>query len=207
MDEENARITGFIPINAATAVVNVKPKDTLSQKILTESEVLLMIASEPCPRNKLMLKVLYYAGLLVSELCGLSGRDLTSNGDSGQLLMYGKGGTTRIVLLAKPIYLKLLNSREGATATEPIFRSRKGANNGRLHRLTVTNLVKTAAVRVGISEKASAHWLRHCHASHSLNRGSSIHLVSQTLGPSSVATASKYLHAKPNDSSGLYLPI
>ncbi|MEZ2224645.1 MAG: hypothetical protein ACBR50_00005 [Microcoleus sp.] len=30
-------------------------------------------------------------------------------------------------------------------------------------------------------------------------------LLSQTLGHASVATTSKYLHAKPNDSSGLYL--
>ncbi|MBD0311771.1 MAG: site-specific integrase [Microcoleus sp. T3-bin5] len=56
-----------------------------------------------------------------------------------------------------------------------------------------------------MSEKTSAHWLRHCHASHALNRGAPIHLLSQTLGHASVATTSKYLHAKPNDSSGLYL--
>jgi hypothetical protein len=64
---------------------------------------------------------------------------------------------------------------------------------------------KEAAKRAGISEKTSAHWLRHCHASHDLNRETPIHLLSQTLGHASVATTSKYLHAKPNDSSGLYL--
>ena len=64
---------------------------------------------------------------------------------------------------------------------------------------------KEAAKRAGISEKTGAYWLRHCHASHALNRGAPIHLLSQTLGHASVATTSKYLHAKPNDSSGLYL--
>jgi len=79
------------------------------------------------------------------------------------------------------------------------------SDSGRLHRVSVTHLVKEVAIRAGISEKTSTHWLRHCHASHALNRGAPIHLLSQTLGHASVATTSKYLHAKPNDSSGLYL--
>ena len=73
-----AHRTGLIPVNA-TAVVTPKPKDTLSQKILSELEVLTMIALEPCDRNKLILKTFYYAGLRVSELCDLSSEDLTPN--------------------------------------------------------------------------------------------------------------------------------
>ncbi|MEG4596067.1 tyrosine-type recombinase/integrase [Microcoleus sp. F8_C2] len=119
--------------------------------------------------------------------------------------MYGKGGKTRAVLLPSSLYLALLNSRGMRGMRSPIFRSRKATNYGRLHRVSVTHLVKEAAKRAGISEKTSAHWLRHCHASHALNRGAPIHLLSQTLGHASVATTSKYLHAKPNDSSGLYL--
>jgi integrase/recombinase XerD len=200
-----AHRTGLIPVNAAAAVVTPKPKDTLSQKILSELEVLTMIALEPCDRNKLILKTFYYAGLRVSELCGLNWEDLTPNGESGQLLIYGKGGKTRVVLLPASLYREILKSREDAGNSEPIFRSRKTTNGGRLHRISVTHLVKEAAKRAGISEKTSAHWLRHCHASHALNRGAPIHLLSQTLGHASVATTSKYLHAKPNDSSGLYL--
>src|SRR4028119_1802025 len=46
-----AHRTGLIPVNAAAAVVTPKPKDTLSQKILSELEVLTMIALEPCVRK------------------------------------------------------------------------------------------------------------------------------------------------------------
>jgi integrase/recombinase XerD len=200
-----AHRTGLIPVNAAAAVVTPKPKDTLSQKILSELEVLTMIALERCVRNKLILKTFYYVGLRASELCDLNWEDLTPNGESGQLLIYGKGGKTRVVLLPKTLYIEIVNSRGDAGNSEPIFRSRKATNGGRLHRVSVTHLVKEAAKRAGISEKTSAHWLRHCHASHALNRGAPIHLLSQTLGHASVATTSKYLHAKPNDSSGLYL--
>src|SRR4028118_669858 len=200
-----AHRTGLIPVNAAAALTTPKPKDTLSQKILSELEVMMMIALEPCDRNKLILKTFYYAGLRVSELCGLNWEDLTPNGESGQLLIYGKGGKTRVVLLPASLYRDILNSRSSGGNSEPIFRSRKITNGGRLHRVSATHLVKEAAKRAGISEKTSAHWLRHCHASHALNRGAPIHLLSQTLGHASVATTSKYLHAKPNDSSGLYL--
>jgi integrase/recombinase XerD len=200
-----AHRTGLIPVNAATALTTPKPKDTLSQKILSELEVMMMIALEPCDRNKLILKTFYYAGLRASELCDLNWEDLTPNGENGQLLIYGKGDKTRVVLLPKTLYMEIVNSREDAGNSEPIFRSRKATNGGRLHRGSVTHLVKEAAKRAGISEKTSAHWLRHCHASHALDRGAPIHLVSQSLGHASVATTSKYLHAKPNDSSGLYL--
>ena len=200
-----AQKTGLISINAAVALSAPKAKDSLSQKILTESDILILIARESNPRNKMLLKVLYYAGLRVSELCGLNWSDLSANGDSGQLLIFGKGGKTRVVLLPKNLYQELVSGRGDAGDNEPIFISRKTTNGGRLHRATVTQLVKDAAINAGLSEKASAHWLRHCHASHSLNRGAPIHLLAATLGHSSIATTTKYLHAKPNDSSALYL--
>jgi len=53
----------------------------------------------------------------------------------------------------------------------------------------------------------SAHWLRHAHASHALDRGAPIHLVQATLGHASVATTGRYLHARPNDSSSRYLAV
>ncbi|MDI9636220.1 integrase, partial [Geitlerinema splendidum] len=63
---------GAIPFNVAMPVKAPKSKDCLSQRILSESQVLTMIALESNPRNKLILKTLYYAGLRVSELCNLT---------------------------------------------------------------------------------------------------------------------------------------
>ncbi|MBP5977846.1 site-specific integrase [Brasilonema sp. CT11] len=53
--------------------------------------------------------------------------------------------------------------------------------------------------------KVSPHWLRHSHASHGLDTGSPPQLVQQTLDHASLETTSKYAHAKPNDSSSLYV--
>ena len=71
----------------------------------------------------------------------------------------------------------------------------------------IHRIVKAAAERTGLSASVSAHWLRHAHASHGLERGAPIHLVQATLGHSSVATTGRYLHARPSDSSARYLGV
>ncbi len=72
-------------------------------------------------------------------------------------------------------------------------------------------LVRAAAARVGLPAGkggVSPHWLRHAHATHALEHGHApIHLVQATLGHASVATTSKYLHARPTDSSARYLGL
>jgi hypothetical protein len=65
--------------------------------------------------------------------------------------------------------------------------------------------LRRAAQRAGVTEAVSPHWLRHAHASHALDHGAPIHLVQATLGHSSVATASRYLHARPGDSSARFV--
>ncbi len=69
-----------------------------------------------------------------------------------------------------------------------------------------------AVISVGIigpdlPASVSAHWLRHAHASHSLERGAPIHLVQATLGHASIATTGRYLHARPSDTSARYLGV
>ena len=67
------------------------------------------------------------------------------------------------------------------------------------------------APRVGLrvgKGGVSPHWVRHAHATHALEHGHApIHLVQATLGHASVATTSKYLHARPTDSSARYLGV
>ena len=86
-----------------------------------------------------------------------------------------------------------------------MFVSRSGKP---LNRSRINVIVAQAASKAGLpqADQVSPHWLRHAHATHSLERGAGIHLVAETLGHSSVAVTGRYLHARPNDSSSLYLP-
>lgn len=196
---------GVLSANVGAAASLPKAKDTLTERILTELEVQMMIAKETLPRNRAMLRLLYGVGLRVSELCALKWRDLTRRGDTGQATVFGKGGKTRVVLLPATIWQELKALRGNALVNAPVFSSRK--QGGHLTRSQVMRIVQAAAKRAGIDAKVSPHWLRHAHASHSLDRGAPIHLVQQTLGHSSVATTSRYLHARPQDTSARFLPL
>ena len=69
----------------------------------------------------------------------------------------------------------------------------------------INQLIKAAAKRAKVNPEASAHWFRHAHASHAIDNGAPITLVSQTLGHADLKTTSVYAHARPNESSSRYL--
>jgi integrase len=53
----------------------------------------------------------------------------------------------------------------------------------------------------------SPHFLRHSRGTHALRRGADLATVRDTLGHESIATTSRYLHARPEKSSGDYLAL
>ena len=109
-----------------------------------------------------------------------------------------------MVVVSAETWRELVALRGDAGADDPVFRSQKG---GALSRQQAWQIVKTAAARAGLPENLSPHWLRHAHASHAMDRGAPIALVQATLGHASVQTTGRYLHARPEESSGRYLPV
>lgn len=196
---------GMTPVNVGAAMSLNKTPDTLNERLLTESEVARLIGRELNLRNRGILQLLYAAGLRVSELCALKWKNLAPRGDSGQVTVLGKGSKTRSVLLPKSVWDNLMQLRGNAADSDPVFCSRKG--KGHLDRKTINKIIAAAAKRAGLDAKVSPHWLRHAHATHSLERGANIGLVQQTLGHANVSTTSRYLHARPSDSSSMYLSL
>ncbi len=195
---------GYLPFDVARPLQLPALKDQLAERILDETDVLRMIALERQPRNRAILLTLYAGGFRVSEVSSLKWSDLQVRDAAGQITVFGKGGKTRTVLVPQSVWLALVSLRGDAADGDPVFRSRKG---GHLHESQLWRIVRKASERAGIDKDVSCHWLRHAHASHALDRGAPIHLVQATLGHSSVATTGRYLHARPNDSSGNYLPV
>ena len=200
-----ARELGILQSNLGKLVQVPKVKDTLAEKILLPEQVEKMISMEKSKRNRILLKLLYAAGLRASEICSLTWRDLKSREEGGQITIFGKGGKTRAIVLGKNLWRELLSLRGGYSASDPVFRSRSAINGTyHLNRKQIYRIVKAAANRAGIEGDVSPHWLRHSHASHSLSKGAPINLVRDTLGHSSIAVTEKYLHVMPNESSALY---
>jgi integrase/recombinase XerD len=196
---------GYLRFNVAAALKSPKVKSELAARILTESEVMEMIYKTVKPRDQVLIRLLYASAGRISEVAGLTWADVQPNGDSGQVTLFGKGGKTRAVKLSKATWQALQSLRPMiGDGSDPVFVSQKG---GRLDETMIHRIVKASAVRAGIQGNVSAHWLRHSHASHALDRGANIALVRDTLGHSSLAVTSRYTHAKPNESSALHLAV
>ena len=101
-----------------------------------------------------------------------------ANASLGALLIWRSG-----------LFLYPDKSLHGANPDAPVFRSR---TSKALDRSRVLRIVQEAAKRAGVEGDVSPHWLRHAHATHSLERGAPIHLLQATLGHASVATTSRY---------------
>ncbi len=141
-------------------------------------------------RDRLILELLYGSGLRVSELIDLNWENIET--DQRMIRVLGKGSKERLVPFG-PSVKKLLEdwsllSKEGTVG--PLFVSEKGAE--RLTVRTVHRLVQRAALRVGIYG-VSPHTLRHCFATHLLERGAPLRVVQELLGHESIAATQRYL--------------
>ncbi len=189
-----------------------------ARRILSEPDTFVLLRSAESERDALLLEVGYYGGLRVSELVCLTWSHLLDREDGKMQIagLVGKGGKEREVLLPADLANRLREFRLGADESEPVFRGRastqrtaKDRPEGAMSARAVAQIIKRTAKRAtlpkGIQERVSPHWLRHAHASHALDNKAPISLVQQTLGHGSLKTTSIYAHAKPGDSSALYL--
>jgi integrase/recombinase XerD len=182
-----------------------KVKVTIAERILSEAQVMLILAHTDKPRDYALLRLLYATGCRVSELCALRWRDVQASVQGrGQVTFFGKGQRTRNVVFSAATWQLVSTLRGAASANDFVFQSRTGK---KLYRSQVARILRTACEGAGIVAKVSPHWFRHSHASHALERGTPINLVQTTLGHASIATTGIYLHVRPQASSALYLAV
>ena len=205
---------GYLLYNVGAAISGPKVPNRLAERILPEEQLQRIIALETDLRNHALLRLFYVSAGRVSEVAILRWRSLQarlSDGreERGQVTLQGKGEKVRSVLLT-PSTWKVLQALQRSeeeqgfgSSDDPVFRSQ--VTDGPLSRSQLWKIVRKAARAAGVTENVSPHWFRHAHASHALDRGAPAHLVQQTLGHESLATTSRYTHARPDDSSGSYL--
>jgi len=194
---------GYLQFNAGAVIKAHAEARSVAQRIVSEVEIGLLVRAAPSRRDRILIEVGYAGGLRVSELVSLTWSDVIErDGGRVQLSVLGKGHKRREVLLPEVVARSLLSLRGDAGANDPVFASPRG---GHLTERAVNYMLKRAATNGGINPKLSAHWLRHAHASHAIDRGAALPVVQSTLGHGNIAVTSGYLHARPGDSSGLHL--
>jgi integrase/recombinase XerD len=193
-----------MPRNVGAAVERVRPDNRLAERIMSEAEVLRIFDREENPRNLAMLRVMYGGGLRISELCGLKWKDVVWRDDAALVTVLGKGSKVRTVLIYGAARAALAAIAPADADPEAFMFS---TVHGKMSRIYAVELVRKAAERAGIKRPVSCHWFRHAFATHALEHGAPLPLVSATLGHSNLSTTGRYLHARPNESAGKYLSI
>ena len=155
-------------------------------------------------RDRAMLELLYGSGLRVSELVGLSLKDV--NVDLQVLRVWGKGRKERIVpfgdkagqALAKYLVRREEFLRGGRTkesgqrnSAGPLFLNRSG---GRLTARSVARRLDGYVRGLRLPREASPHALRHSFATHLLDSGADLRTIQELLGHASLASTQRYTH-------------
>lgn len=151
-------------------------------------------------RDRVIVELLYGAGLRVGELCGLDVARVDVAERSARVL--GKGRKERIVPFGAPaadaltawlaLRPRLLERAGVAAADQPALLL--GARGGRLDPRIVRRVLDARTLAAGSHRSIHPHGLRHSYATHLLDGGADIREVQELLGHAQLSTTQRYTH-------------
>lgn len=159
--------------------------------VLEKEEIINLINSIENKKHLLMIKILYSAGLRVSELVHLKVGDLDLINNYGWVRK-GKGNKDRLFIIADSLKQEITEYIAGNKHDHDsfVFKSYKGCMSPR----TIQEIIKKAAKKSKINKKVHPHTLRHSYATHLIENGYDLVSVQSLLGHNSAETTRKYLH-------------
>ncbi|MBE3581570.1 MAG: tyrosine recombinase XerC [Thermoanaerobacteraceae bacterium] len=153
-------------------------------------------------RDRAILETLYASGVRVGELVNLDLDDLDLKG--GHLRVMGKGRRERLAPLgaaaraALEEYLRSarpLLERKGRRPERALFLNYRG---GRLSSRGIRERLEHYVRKASLSAGISPHTLRHCFATHMLERGADLRAVQELLGHARLSSTQVYTHVNPH---------
>lgn len=178
-------------------------------KVLSVSEVDLLLSQDLPLLEKSMLELLYATGLRVSELANLKIQNI--NQKHAYVKCFGKGSKERIVpmgKIAKEILGQYLEKRNNIL-------TEKNQNNDflfinddgkKVSRQEIYKIIRDLGQKV-LNKHITPHTLRHSFATHMLENGADLRVVQELLGHSDVATTQLYTHVSKKRLKEVYFSI
>lgn len=158
--------------------------------VLSQDEIQRMLDVCENKKHKVILLLLYSAGLRSNELINLK----WSHIDRSRMIINvvdGKGGKDRQIMLDEKL-IPVLESywREYKTKTYVLA----GQSSDKYSKTSVLQVVKQLAEKAKIKKKVWSHLIRHCFGTHLAEAGIDINLIQRLMGHKSPKTTSIYLH-------------
>lgn len=145
-------------------------------------------------RDRAIMEMFFSTGLRVSELCALD-TDLDLSRD--ELSVRGKGDKVRVVFLsptAKTSVSAYLKARKDMSEALFVRHSTGKKIPSRLTPRSIENIIKSCAIKAGITKKVTPHVIRHSFATDLLENGADLRSVQALLGHANIATTQIYTH-------------
>ncbi|MCR4327315.1 MAG: tyrosine-type recombinase/integrase [Nanoarchaeota archaeon] len=173
--------------------------------VLTKKEVVTLFESLSTKKSRLMVSLMYGAGLRVSELVSLKVQDLNFEEKVGNVRQ-AKGKKDRIFNIPKSIFSKLKRQVERQKSLKEVylFSGRKGK---KMSSRNMQKIVKNAGKKAEIKKEIHCHTLRHSFATHLLENGVDIRKIQELLGHADLSTTQIYTHVSTEELKKIKSPI
>ena len=203
--------TGYVLHNVGRAIQCVKVPSKLHTRFVEEPAIKALFAAAS-GRDRVFLRLMYYSGARLKELCMLTWRDVAQ---PGRVSLLGKGSKTRTVVVPLKVLDEVLVLKpRGAAPSDPVFCSKRdpreplGVRDAREIVYSARDKVLDDPTSKGlVPENMSPHFIRHTHSVHAIDGGAPLHVLQHSLGHASLSTTSVYLHVRPNEGSATYLKL
>jgi len=162
--------------------------------VLTKDEIKQMIASAKNQKHRILVELLYSAGLRVSEAVKMRINDLDLK-EKIAVVRAGKGRKDRVVILSTTLVKDLQDYipklKEKFSENEFLFPSPSKKNQPITPR-QAEKIIKSLAEKAGIKKRVYCHALRASFATHLLEQGTDIRVIQTLLGHANLATTERY---------------
>ncbi len=170
-----------------------------SKEWITKEELNRMINNPGISRrNELIISILYWCALRVSEMASLKVKDI--NIDSKTLTLWKSKKSDNPELVPIPAHLVKDISRwvkeHNKEPSEPLICSQKG---GSLSRSRIYRIIKENGLKANIRKDLTTHTFRRSRATHLLNDGLPIEKVSRLLRHNRLESTMTYLKISVED--------
>ncbi len=195
---------GFLPNNVSVLVKSPHVNLRTASMRINHNQIKLMVDNALTLRDKLIIKMLFLLGLRVSELLNITWSDFYQDSKGIKVFIEGKGNKQRSLMVAPDLYQDLLKlKKEGVDYLFTAYNRKRP-----LHRDAVNKLLISLQKKLKIETPIHPHKFRHEHSISALENGCDIHLLSRSLGHSSVSITEKYyLDGRENQCSSNFVSL